>query len=93
MSFVTTQDTTPAGPTIKISGNTRLYLGGFDSHEYVELRFVDIQFNYYSRYMTAKTDDYGLTFKGTMAQDGSFDGVVLSDALGEVGTVALRRYP
>ncbi len=93
MSFVTTQETGPDGPTIKISGNTRLYLGSFDSLEYVEVPFNDIQFNYYNRYLTAKTSEYGLTFKGTMTQDGQFDGVVLSDGLGEVGTVDIARYP
>lgn len=92
-SFVTTQDAGPDGPTIRITGNARLYLGGFDSIEYVETPFNNVQFNFYNRYLTAKTQDHGLTFKGTMGVDGTFNGVVQSDGLGDVGSVAIRRYP
>lgn len=94
MSFVTTQDSSPDGaPAIRISGNARFYLGSFDSLEYVETPFTNIQFNFYTRYLTAKTQDYGLTFKGTMAPDGRFDGILLSDGLGNVATVAVAAYP
>lgn len=93
MSFVTTQETTADGPSIHISGNARFYLGSFDSLEYVETPFSSIQFNFYNRYLTAKTQSYGLTFKGTMTPDGQFSGIVLSDGLGEVGTVAVGVYP
>lgn len=94
MSFVTTQDTSTEGaPIIRISGNARFYLGGFDSLEFVETPFTNIQFNFYTRYMTAKTQDYGLTFKGTMTPDGKFDGVVLSDGLGQLGKVSISAYP
>ena len=65
-SFVTTQDSSDPDNPIHISGNTRLYLGDFDSQEYVEINFSDIQFNFYNRFMTARTESYGLTFKGTM---------------------------
>lgn len=94
MSFVTTQDTNPDGsPSIQVSGSTRFYLGSYDSLEFVETSFTNIQFNFYTRYMTAKTKDYGLTFKGTMTPDGHFDGIVLSDGLGQVGSVSLATYP
>jgi hypothetical protein len=93
MSFVTTQESTPTGPVIKITGNARFYLGPFDSLEYVETPFTSVQFNFYNRYMTAKTQDYGITFKGTMTPDGKFAGKVLSDGLGDVGTVDIARYP
>lgn len=93
MSFVTTQVNGPNGPEIKVSGNTRLYLGDYDSQEYVELPFTDIQFNYFNRFMTAKTSEYGLTFKGTMTHDGKFAGDVLSDGLGKVGTTSVASYP
>lgn len=93
MSFVTTQEIGNSGPVIKITGNARFYLGGFDSLEYVETPFTSVQFNFYNRYLTAKTQDYGITFKGTMTQDGKFEGIVLSDGLGEVGQVKIQRYP
>lgn len=93
MSFVTTQDTTSGSPVIRISGNARFYLGNFDSLEYVETKFTNIQFNFYNRYLTAKTESYGLTFKGTMTPDGKFTGAILSDGLGEVGTVNVEAYP
>lgn len=90
MSFVTTQDTSTTPPTTKISGKARFYLGDYDSNEYEELKFSDVQFNFYSRYLTAKTDSYGITFKGTMSQDGVFSGNVLTDSHGLVGTVSAR---
>lgn len=94
MSFVTTQDTSSNGtPVIRISGNARFYLGSFDSLEYVETPFTNIQFNFYTRYMTAKTQDYGLTFKGVMTPGGEFTGVLLSDGLGQVATTSLKVYP
>lgn len=93
VSFVTTQETTPEGPVINISGNVRFYLGSFESIEYVETRFTNVQFNFFNRYMTAKTQDYGLTFRGIMSPDGNFDGVVLSDGLGNVGTIELASFP
>lgn len=90
MSFVTTQDTSTSPPTTRISGKVRFYLGDYDGNEYEELKFADVQFNFYSRYLTAKTDAYGITFKGTMAQDGSFSGNVFTDSHGLVGTVSAR---
>lgn len=94
MSFVTTQDTGPDGaPGVRISGKVRFYFGRFDSIEFVETSFSDIRFNFYTRYLTAKTQDYGMTFKGIMTPNGQFNGVVLSDALGEVGTVTTVAYP
>ena len=90
MSFVSTQDTSTTPPTTKISGKVRFYLGDYDSNEFEELKFADVQFNFYSRYLTAKTDAYGITFKGTMSQDGSFSGNVLTDSHGLVGTISAR---
>ncbi len=94
MSFVTTQDSTPDGaPVVRVSGNARFYLGSFESLEYVETPFTNIQFNFYTRYLTAKTQDYGLTIKGTMSPDGQFIGDVLSDGLGKVAELDLNTYP
>jgi hypothetical protein len=93
MSFVTTQDISTGAPVIKISGNARFYLGGYDSLEYIETPFSNVQFNFYSRYLTAKTQDYGITFKGILTPSGRFDGVVLSDGLGDVGTTEVNRFP
>jgi len=93
MSFVTTQESSAEGPVLKITGNARFYLGGFESQEYVETPFTSVQFNFYTRYLTAKTQDYGFTFKGYMTQDGKFDGTVLSDGLGEVAKVKLAQFP
>lgn len=90
MSFVSTQDTSTTPPTTKISGKVRFYLGDYDSNEFEELKFADVQFNFYSRYLTAKTDTYGITFKGTMSQDGMFTGNVLTDSHGLVGTVSAK---
>jgi hypothetical protein len=93
MSFVTTQENTPDGPAMRITGNARFYLGPFDSLEYVETAFTSVQFNFYNRYLTAKTQEYGITFKGTMTHDGQFNGLAFSDGLGEVGRLVAQRYP
>ena len=91
-SFVSTQDNSePEKPKLHISGNTRFYLGEFDSLEYVEVEFDDIQFNFYNRFLTAKTKEYGFTFKGTMTVDGKFEGELFSDGLGDVGIVNLEK--
>lgn len=93
LSFVTTQATENGVPVIKISGSSRLYLGGFETLEYVETELKDIQFNFYNRYLTAKTKEYGLTFKGYMTYEGAYSGTVLSDGLGDVAKVEVKRYP
>ncbi len=93
MSLVTTQDTSGPEPVLKVSGNVRLYLGEFGSLEYVETKLSDIQFNFFNRYLTAKTADYGLTFKGSMSHDGIFAGIIFADGIGEAATTNLKRYP
>lgn len=94
MSFVTTQDTGSDGaPGVRVSGTVRFYFGRYDSIEFVETSFSDIRFNFYTRYLTAKTHDYGMTFKGVMTPNGQFSGIVLSDALGDVGKVTAAAYP
>jgi hypothetical protein len=90
-SFVTTQDNASGQPSLHVTGNTRLYLGEFGSQEYVELIFTDIQFNYYNRFLTAKTKQYGLTFRGYLDYSGNFNGELFSDAVGRVGPVALTK--
>jgi hypothetical protein len=91
MSLVTTQDTSGSEPVIKISGNTRLYLGDFGSLEYVETKLTDVQFNYFNRFLSAKTVDYGLTYKGYLSHEGVFTGLVYADGLGEAGKLNLTR--
>jgi len=91
MSLVTTQDTSGPDPVIKISGNVRLYLGDFGSLEYVETKLLDVQFNFYNRYLSFRTTDYGLTFKGILSHDGIFKGIVFADGLGEVANAVLKR--
>ncbi len=90
MSVVSTQDSTGPEPKIVISGNIRLYLGEFGSLEYVETKLTDVQFNFFNRYFTARTVDYGLTFKGKMSHDGAFSGVVFADGLGQVANAELK---
>lgn len=90
MSLVTTQNPTDTGMILSISGNIRFYLGDFGSNEYVETRLSDVQFNFYTRYLTVKTDQYGLTLKGVLDQAGNYNAQVFADGLGEVGFVELK---
>ncbi len=87
MSLVTTQDPGAIGTNIKITGNMRFYLGDFGSSEYVETKLSSVEFNFYSRYLTAKTEQYGVSLKGNVSLDGVFKGEVFADGLGLVGTI------
>lgn len=93
LSLVTTQDASSGRPVLVLSGNLRLYLGGFNSLEYYETPLKDVQFNFYNRYLTAKTQDWGLTLRGILSLDGVFTGDVFADGLGKVGTVSLKAAP
>jgi len=90
VSFVTSQDLSkPNG--ITVSGSLRLYIGPFGSTEYVEYPFSDIQFNFFTRQLTAKVNsEYKLTLKGE-ALLSSLSGTISADALGEVGTFEVSK--
>jgi len=89
-SFVTSQDLTlPNG--IRITGNLRFYFGAFGSNEYFELPFTDIQYNFYTRKLVAKTGgDYKMTFKGDVTLSGIV-GNLFTDALGEVAAMEVAK--
>lgn len=82
--------TTGTGMAMKISGNVRFYLGSFTSNEYVETAVSDAQFNFYTRYLTIKTQQYGITLKGIVNNSGNFIAEVFADGLGAVGKVNLQ---
>lgn len=82
--------TTGTGMSMRISGNVRFYLGDFSSNEYVESPVSDAQFNFYTRYLTVKTQLYGITMKGVVDRGGNFDAEVFADGLGSVGKVKLQ---
>lgn len=91
-SFVSTQGRDDSGrPTLVLSGKTRFYFGDFNSSEYEEVPFVDVQFNFYNRFLTARTERYGLTFKGTLTNDGIFAGEIFSDSLGKMADTELEK--
>lgn len=91
MSIVTTQDTTGPEPVVKLSGSVRLYVGDYGSIEYEETKLTDIQFNFYNRYFSAKTDRFGLTYKGIVSKEGDFSGLVFADGVGEVGKFKIKK--
>lgn len=94
MSFVATQGSNESETNaVGFSGNCRFYMGEFGSHDYTELKFIETSFNFYSRFLTAKTDQYSLTFKGTVSNEGKFEGIVFADGLGEIGEFSVARYP
>jgi hypothetical protein len=91
MSLVTTQTPTDSGVVeLKISGNLRFYLGDFGSGEFVETSITEAQFNFYNRYLTIKTAEYGITLKGILNPSGNYVADVFADGLGRVGTVELE---
>lgn len=92
LSFVTTQENTnPRRATLHITGSCRFYLGDFDNDEYEEINFSDIQFNFYSRFITAKTKNYNFTFKGFLSAEGHFEGFIYSDGLGKIARIDLNK--
>lgn len=91
MSLVTTQTPTDTGVVeLKISGNLRFYLGDFGSGEFVETGIEEAQFNFYNRYLTIKTNQYGITLKGVLDPAGNYVADVFADGLGRVGTVKME---
>ncbi|MEZ4750370.1 MAG: hypothetical protein R3B54_07010 [Bdellovibrionota bacterium] len=89
ITLVTRQDNEGEKGGILITGSTRLYYGEFGSNEYEQIEFENIQFNFYNRFLTARTTDWGIVYKGTLGLDGSFNGVVYADGYGKVGTISL----
>jgi len=90
MSLVTTQSPVDGEMELKISGNIRFYLGDFGTSEFVETKLSEVQFNYYTRYLTLKTEEYGLTFKGVLDPAGNYMAEVFANGLGSVGKVELK---
>lgn len=90
LSLVTIQEGAGSNMSLKISGNLRFYLGDFGSNEYVETNLEDVQFNFYNRYLTLRTQDYGVTFKGILGIDGKLDADVFADGFGKVGEAILE---
>ncbi len=90
MSLITTQSAVDGVADLKISGNVRFYLGDFGTSEFVETKLSEVQFNYYTRYLTLKTEEYGLTFKGVLDPAGNFQAEVFANGLGSVGKVELK---
>lgn len=89
LTLVTTQDVSGTEITLKISGNLRFYLGEFDSLEYVETPLTDVKLNFYTRYITIRTKEYGITLKGVLDIDGTLNADVFADGYGKVGTTEL----
>ncbi len=88
IGLVTTPD--PSSPRgIKISGNTRFYLGPFDSPtEFVEATCDSIQFDFFIRVLTMKCTAPGIggfSIKGDVGASG-ITGPIYHDSLGEIGT-------
>lgn len=91
VSFVTSQDLSAASG-LKVTGTLRLYLGDFESQEYIELPFTDIQYNFYTQQIVAKTGGATLmTFKGEVRTDKQVVGKLFSDSLGEMATLKVEK--
>lgn len=90
VSFVTSQDLSqPSG--VKITGTLRFYLGSFDSTEYIEVPLDNIQYNFYTRSLVAKsTGEIKLTLKAEVFPK-KVKGSLSSDALGEVALVEVDK--
>lgn len=87
MTLVARQNTGSVEKPILFNGSTRFY---YSPTEYEHFEFEDIQFNFYTRFFTARTKDLGIVYKGTLALDGSFEGEVFMDGYGKVGTIKLK---
>lgn len=90
ISLVTTQNNDDGEYRLQISGNMRFYLGEFNSTEYVETPISQASFNFYNRFITLKTRDYGVTIKGVLHLDGTLEGDVFADGYGKVGRAHLK---
>ncbi|MBI4405137.1 MAG: hypothetical protein HY537_13325 [Deltaproteobacteria bacterium] len=90
ISFVTSQDLSqPNG--LKVSGNVRFYVGEFGSIEYVEMALSNIQYNFFTRKLVAKTTGaYNFTLIAGTDQK-KINGTLHADSLGEVAQVEVTK--
>ncbi len=90
ISLITTPDVSkPNG--VSINGSLRLYFGPFDSNEYMEFPFADVQFNFITRNLVARVNsDYKFTLRGLSYQS-KITGTLAADALGEVGEFEVSK--
>lgn len=91
VSFVTSQDSTkPNG--ITIGGSLRWFIGS--ETEFIDCRFSVVQYNFFTRILTAVTLPEGdcgtYTLKGEVNQK-NIKGTVSADALGEVGNFEVKK--
>ena len=75
---------------IAIKGSIRLYLGEFDSHEYVEYELTDVRHNFFTGEFNAMTKEEGLSIKGII-QNGVLAGSIFHDGFGKIGPIEVNR--
>ncbi len=90
LSLVTTPDTSkPNG--VSISGSLRLYFGPFDSTEFMEFPYTEVQFNFLTRNLVVRVNsDYKFTLRG-FSEQSKITGTLAADALGEVGKFEVTK--
>jgi len=74
-----------------ISGNIRFYLGPFDSQEYFEVPFEKVDYDFYSKILSAKTSgQYRLTVTGEYSSK-NVNATIYQDGLGAVAEIKVSR--
>lgn len=88
--LVTTLDSS-VSHGLRVTGNLRLYVGRFESNEFVELPFETVQFDPFRRTISGKTSgQLKLTVQGVVSSDNRISGTLSDDSLGVVGTFEVQ---
>jgi hypothetical protein len=71
---------------LKVTGSVRLYFGGFDTAEYLELPIESVDHRFYTRRLVLRTGGHPrLTLTASLSKEGTLTGSVSEDTFGEVG--------
>lgn len=90
LTLSVSQDTSSAEPKIVLNASVRVYLGS----TFYNVQVKDTQFNFYSRFLTVRTeqtDDLaGMMLRGYLSNDGTYAATVVLDGVGTLGTVEMK---
>jgi len=89
LSIIVSRDIS-AEDGISIDGSLRLYMGDFESQEYVEFELDDVRHNFYTGEFNAATRESGLSIRGIL-KSGALSGVISHDGFGKIGKIEVIR--
>ena len=75
----------------KVNGELCFFYGHLDSVEYVELPFIDMEYDFFSRNFEARTDRYPFIVRGLVSPTGAINETLLNEEQEEIGTITAGK--